>query len=44
MPSGPKAKFEKEQAHQHMEDVRQAMYGYRRNEKGEIVTSIPEVA
>jgi hypothetical protein len=44
MPSGPKAKFEKEQAQQHMEDVRQAMYGYRRNEKGEIVATTPEVA
>jgi hypothetical protein len=44
MPSGPKAKFNEERAHKQLEDTRQAMYGYRRNEKGEIVTSIPEVA
>jgi hypothetical protein len=37
MPSGPKAKFDAEARRNQMEDVRQAMFGYRRNEKGEII-------
>lgn len=44
MPSGPKAKFDQERQHNQIEDVRQAMYGYRRNEKGEIIASVPEAA
>lgn len=37
MPSGPKAKHTQEQAFNALEDARERMYGYRRDEKGEIV-------
>ncbi len=37
MPSGPKAKFQAEAQHNMVEDVRESMYGYRRDEKGEII-------
>jgi len=37
MPSGPKAKHTAEQAYNTIEDIRQAMFGYRRDEKGQII-------
>lgn len=37
MPSGPKAKHTAEQAYNTVEDIRQAMFGYRRDEKGQII-------
>jgi transposase-like protein len=37
MPSGPKAKHTAEQAYSTIEDIRQAMFGYRRDEKGQII-------
>jgi len=37
MPSGPKAKHTAEQAYNTIEDIRQAMFGYRRDEHGEII-------
>ncbi len=37
LPTGPKAKYNAEQTRNAMEDVREAMFGYRRNEKGEVV-------
>jgi hypothetical protein len=37
MPSGPKAKHTQEQAFNTIEDVREQMFGYRRDEHGEII-------
>jgi hemerythrin-like domain-containing protein len=37
MPSGPKAKHTAEEAYNTVEDIRQAMFGYRRDEKGQII-------
>ena len=37
MPSGPKAKHTAEEAYSTVEDIRQAMFGYRRDEKGQII-------
>ena len=37
MPSGPKAKHTAEQAYNTIEDIRQAMFGYRRDDQGKIV-------
>jgi hypothetical protein len=37
MPSGPKAKHQAEQVYNAIEDAREAMFGYRRDERGEIV-------
>jgi hypothetical protein len=37
MPSGPKAKHTAEDQRNMIEDVRERMFGYRRDEKGEII-------
>ncbi|MGD0175813.1 MAG: hypothetical protein ABSC50_03190 [Candidatus Bathyarchaeia archaeon] len=37
MPSGPKAKHTQEQSFNALEDARERMFGYRRDEKGEII-------
>ena len=37
MPSGPKAKHTQEQAFNTIEDIRQGMFGYRRDEQGKII-------
>ena len=37
MPSGPKAKHTQEQSFNVLEDARERMFGYRRDEKGEII-------
>ncbi|MGA2971897.1 MAG: hypothetical protein ABSE39_04635 [Candidatus Bathyarchaeia archaeon] len=37
MPSGPKAKHQAEETANAIEDAREAMFGYRRDEKGEII-------